>query len=280
MLIDSPANPTVKSLRALAGGPRQRREAGLFLVEGVRVVTDALDAGHIPQVVLYDPDALSKTERGRSLARRMASLSRSEQGRVFEATPRALAAASDTQHPQGVIAAFPLPVWPKPSPGDNPALALICDDVQDPGNLGTILRSAEASGVTAVWLTERCVDLYSPKVVRAGMGAHFRLPCFPEASWGDIEAGLRALGVEPDGVYAADADAPLTYDQPEWSAPCALIVSNEAHGLGEEARTFATGGGGLISIPMVGGTESLNAAIATAVILFEAARQRRVSLSL
>lgn len=277
MLIDSPANPTVKSLRALAVGSRQRREAGLFLVEGVRVVTDALDAGHVPQVVLYDPEALSKTERGRSLAGRLASLPRSQQGRIFEATPRALAAASDTQHPQGVIAAFPLPVWPERQRGDKPALALICDDVQDPGNLGTILRSAEAAGVTALWLTKRCVDFYSPKVVRAGMGAHFRLPCFPEASWSDIEAGLSALGVERDRVYAADADAKVAYDQPEWSAPSALIVSNEAHGLGEEARMFASGGGGLISIPMLGGTESLNAAIATAVILFEATRQRRIA---
>jgi TrmH family RNA methyltransferase len=277
MIIDSPANPTVKSLRALAGGPRQRREAGLFLVEGVRVMVDALDARYTPQVVLYDPEALGKTERGRKLAQRLASLSRSQQGRIFEATSRAVAAAGDTQHSQGVVAAFPIPTWPSPSPGDSPALALICDDIQDPGNLGTILRTAEASGVSAVWLTERCVDLYSPKVVRAGMGAHFRMPCFPEASWGDIEADLTSLGIGRHKVYAADADAPVTYDQPEWSAPSALIVANEAHGLGEEARLLARAGGGLISIPMLGGTESLNAAIATAVILFEAARQRRVA---
>ncbi len=241
------------------------------------MVTDALDAGHIPQVVLYDPDALGKTERGRGLIQRLASLSRTGLGQAFEATPRALTAAGDTQHPQGVVAAFPIPNWPTPSPGDSPALAVICDDVQDPGNLGTILRTAEAAGVSAVWLTERCVDLYGPKVVRAGMGAHFRLPCFPEASWGDIEVGLGALNVERDSMYAADADAPFTYDQPDWSAPSALIVSNEAHGLSEEARLFASGGGGLISIPMLGGTESLNAAIATAVILFEAARQRRAA---
>lgn len=277
MLIDSPANPTVKSLRSLAGNPRQRREAGLFLVEGVRVTTDALDAGHIPHEVLYNPDALSKTERGRTLCQRLAALSRSEQGRVFEATPRALAAAGDTQHPQGVVAAFPLPVWPTPTPGHSPALALICDDIQDPGNLGTILRTAEAAGVSAVWLTGRCVDLYSPKVVRAGMGAHFRVPCFPDAPWGDIETGLASLDIGPGKVYASDAGASMTYDRPEWNAPSALIVSNEAHGLGEEARKFASAGGGLVSIPMLGGTESLNAAIATAVILFEAARQRRVA---
>jgi TrmH family RNA methyltransferase len=109
------------------------------------------------------------------------------------------------------------------------------------------------------------------------MGAHFRLPCFPEASWTDIEAGLSEAGVGLDGVYAADADAVTPYDEVVWTAPAALIVSNEAHGLGSEARELAKRGGGLISIPMLGGTESLNAAIAAAVILFEASRQRRIA---
>jgi RNA methyltransferase, TrmH family len=279
VLIDSPTNPTVKSLRALGMGPRQRREAGLFLVEGVRLVSDALDAGYPPQDCLYDPESLGKTERGRLLVRRLAAMSRQEQGRIFEATPRALAAAGDTQHPQGVVAAFPALSWPEPTPADKPGLWLVCDDIQDPGNLGTILRTAEASGVSGVWLTERCVDLYSPKVVRAAMGAHFRLPCFPETSWADIEATLIKLGVGPNGTYAAEAGAPMSYDEADWTAPSALIVSNEAHGLGEEARELATRRGGLISIPMLGGTESLNAAVAAAVILFEAARQRRVARS-
>jgi TrmH family RNA methyltransferase len=275
MLIDSPSNPTVKALRALAGGSRQRREAGLFLAEGVRVVTDGLEAGSVPQMCLYDPVVLEKTERGRTLVARLQALARSEQGRVFEATPRAIAAAADTQHPQGVVAAFPILTWPIAQPAGTSALALLCDDIQDPGNLGTILRTAEASGVAAVWLTERCVDLYGPKVVRAAMGAHFRLPAYPDAVWSDIEVGLEVLGIEATGIYAADPDAALTYDQANWTTPSALIVSNEAHGLSDEARRLASRGGGLISIPMYGGTESLNAAIATAVILFEAARQRR-----
>jgi TrmH family RNA methyltransferase len=241
------------------------------------VVGDALDAGYVPHVCLYDPDALGRTERGRTLATLLEALSRSGQGRIFEATPRAIAAAGDTQHPQGVVAAFPIPQWPRPLRGETAALALICDDIQDPGNLGTILRTAEASGVGAVWLAERCVDLYSPKVVRAAMGAHFRLPSFPDAPWHDIEAGLSDLGIEASHVYAAEAGALLPYDSADWTAPSALVVSNEAHGLGEEARQLATRGGALVAIPMHGGTESLNAAIAAAVILFEAARQRRIA---
>lgn len=277
MLIDSPSNPTVKSLRSLAASSRQRREAGLFLVEGVRLVTDALEAGRAPQVCLYEPEALARSERGRALAAQLQALSRSHQGRIFEASSRALAAAADTQHSQGVVAAFPIPQLSAPAPGENTPLALVCDDIQDPGNLGTILRAAEAAGASAVWLTQRCVDLYSPKVVRAGMGAHFRLQCFPESDWREISAALEKLGIDRQHIFAAEADATVTYDRADWTAPSALIVSNEAHGLGPEARELATGGGGFISIPMLGGTESLNAAVAASVILFEAARQRRLA---
>ena len=278
MLIDSPSNPIVKLLRSLAGSARHRREAGLFLAEGVRVVTDALDAGRVASSCLYDAEALGRTEKGRMLLGRLQAIARSATGRVFEATARAIAAASDTQHPQGVVAAFPIPGWTEPASTGKAALALVCDDIQDPGNLGTILRTAEASGVDGVWLTKRCVDLYSPKVVRAAMGAHFRLPCFPDATWSQIETSLANLGIPAAGVYAAEAEGSLTYDAVNWNAPAAMIVSNEAHGLGEEARRLATKGGGLLAIPMAGGTESLNAAVATAVILFEAARQRRGGL--
>ena len=107
------------------------------------------------------------------------------------------------------------------------------------------------------------------------MGAHFRLPCFPGATWSEIASAIAGLKIQATNVYAAEAEAQLTYDAIDWTVPSALIVSNEAHGLGEEARRLASMGGGLIAIPMLGGTESLNAAVATAVILFEAARQRR-----
>ncbi|HVF99117.1 MAG TPA: RNA methyltransferase [Chloroflexia bacterium] len=277
MIIDSPSNPIVKSLRALAAGARQRREAGLFLAAGVRVVSDGLDAGQVATSCLYDAEALGRTEKGRALAARLQAIARSATGRVFEATARAVAAASDTQHPQGVVAAFSILHWTEPASAGRAALALICDDIQDPGNLGTILRAAEAAGVDAVWLTERCVDLYSPKVVRAAMGAHFRLPCFPDATWPGIEASVAKLSIQAAGIYAAEAVAPRPYDEVNWNAPAALIVSNEARGLGEAARQLAIRGGGLLAIPMLGGTESLNAAVATAVILFEAARQRRVA---
>ncbi len=273
-IIDSPSNPTVRALRAL-GDLKQRKQARQFVAEGVRLIEDALTAGFVPQTCLYDPDALKKTPRGKALLGELIHVAQRTDRRFHPATERAITAATDTAHPQGVVASFVFPDWPLSSKRDTPALALICDDIRDPGNLGTILRTAEGAGVNAVWLTPRCVDLYSPKVVRAAMGAHFRLPAYQDCSWAHIIADIGSIGIAGDHVYASDAEAEQAYDNIDWRVPSALIVSNEAHGLGHEARELANRLGGLISIPMSVGTESLNAAMAVAVILFEAARQRR-----
>ncbi|HST05981.1 MAG TPA: RNA methyltransferase [Chloroflexia bacterium] len=271
-MIDSPSNAIVKALQALATS-KGRREQGHFLVEGVRLVSDALRVGCNPTSALFNSDMLGKTPEGRQVLAELRALQRQNAGGlVSEASERAIGAASDTRHPQGVVASFAPPSWEPPSALETP-LVLICDDIQDPGNLGTILRSAEASGATAIFLTPNCVDLYNPKVVRAGMGAHFRLPAFPEVSWEWIRVNLIESGVPPEHVFATDASAVLSYDRADWKQAAAVIISNEAHGLSNEARQAA--GGGLLSIPMQGGTESLNAAMAATIILFEVARQRR-----
>jgi len=277
-MIDSPTNPIVKDLQALNLAKR-RKERGLFLVEGVRLVEDALRAGYRPQVCLYHEESVKRTERGRDLLRLLRDpRARSDnRGSVQEASERAIQAAANTEHPQGIVAAFSIPTWELPARREQPPLALICDNIQDPGNLGTILRTAEAAGVTAVLLTPDSVDLYNPKVVRAGMGAHFRLPTFPDLSWQNIGTLLSELAIPPGILYATDADALTAYDTVDWTQPSALIISNEAHGPSPSARAFSKRAGGFISIPMQGDAESLNAASAAAVLLFEASRQRRSS---
>ena len=112
-------------------------------------------------------------------------------------------------------------------------------------------------------------------VVRADWGAHFRLPVYDERDWPSIESDLASIGIAHGRLFGTEAAAPLTYDLVDWTQPSALIVSNEAHGLSAEARAILAKGGETVSVPMLGGTESLNASIAAAVILFEAARQRR-----
>ncbi len=225
--------------------------------------------------MLFNHDALTKTGTGSHLLYRLLGAQEQQhfRGRVMEASERAIGAASSTQHAQGVVASFQIEDPGPPHKSADDAPVLICDDIQDPGNLGTILRSASAAGVAGVLLTGDCVDLYNPKVVRAGMGAHFRLPIYHDLSWERIAQSLEEMSVELGRLFATEAGATRTYDEVDWTQPAGLVVSNEAHGLSIEARKAAQGG--LISIPMKGGTESLNAAMAATIVLFEAARQRR-----
>ncbi len=262
-MISSPSNPQVKRIRLLAADRRERRRERIFVLEGVRLAADALASGAALELVLYAPEQLVATPAGAAL---LAVLERHPAARP--ATAQVVAAAAETVHPQGVVA---LARWPEVLSG-RPGLILVLDGLQDPGNAGTLLRSAEAVGVAQVLAAHGTVDLYSPKVVRAAMGAHFRLAMEQDLGWEAVGERLAAV----DHVYAADAAATLPYYAVDWRQPSALIVGNEAQGLSADARAWATR---LVGIPMRGGAESLNAAIAGSVILFEALRQRSLGRS-
>jgi RNA methyltransferase, TrmH family len=257
-MIESQANPHVKRIRSLAADRRDRRRERLFVLEGVRLVADALAHGGTLTLTLYAPEQLDQTEAGRELREKLDKLPH-----AHPATPQVVAAAADTVHPQGVVS---LARWPAVEPG-RPGITLVLDAIQDPGNLGTLLRSAEAVGVAEVLCSGGTADVYSPKVVRAAMGAHFRLATEQDLAWEAVGERLALV----DHVYAADAEATMPYYAADWRQPSALIVGNEARGLSEEARSLATK---TIGIPMHGRAESLNAAVAGSVILFEALRQR------
>jgi TrmH family RNA methyltransferase len=143
--------------------------------------------------------------------------------------------------------------------------SVVADALRDPGNLGTLLRAAAASGADEVLLGPGTVDAYNPKVVRGAMGTHFRLP-MATMTWPAIASHLNGLS-----IWLADVRGAVPYTKVDWTEPCALIVGGEAEGASPEAEELATG---RISIPMQHGIESLNAAVAAAVILFEAQRQR------
>lgn len=262
-MITSVANPHVKHIRSLAADRKERRRERLFVLEGVRLIADALQHGAELPLLLYAPEQLAATPAGAALLEQLARLPGAQ-----PAAPQVLAAAAETVHPQGVVA---LARWPAPPPG-RPGLTLVLDALQDPGNIGTLLRSAEAVGVAQVLCVRGTADLYSPKVVRAAMGAHFRLALTQDLEWHETAEPLGAS----DHVYAADADASLPYYAVDWRQPSALIVGNEAQGLSADARAYATR---LLSIPMRGQAESLNAAVAGSVILFEALRQRSLGRS-
>jgi TrmH family RNA methyltransferase len=254
-MITSTQNERVRHVRSLSRR-RVRQREGRFVVEGTRLVDEVVRAGIGPALVFYT-EAWAEAPAGRRL---LPLLQGAEEG-TWSVSEAVLAACADTQTPQGVLAVVPISHLP-PKPG----LLLILDAIRDPGNLGTILRSAEAADVGQVLLAPGTVDPYNPKAVRGAMGAHFRLPV-DSSDWPTIAE--RAAG---STVWLADAAGEVAYDAVDWRLPSALIVGGEAVGAGQEATALATG---RVCIPMAGGAESLNAAMAATVLLFEAARQRR-----
>ncbi|OGO33914.1 MAG: hypothetical protein A2W35_03745 [Chloroflexi bacterium RBG_16_57_11] len=257
-MITSTANPKIKWVRLLQAHSRERRQAGAFVVEGVRLVEEALAAGWEARLVLYTEDL---SERGRLVVDGFAARS----APLEQVSAEVLRAASDTETPQGLLAVLTQRLLPLPATVD---LVFIPDRVRDPGNLGTMLRTALAAGVGAVFCPPETVDAFSPKVLRAGMGAHFRLPIH-SLDWEAIAPHLAPLK-----VFLAAKDEGLACTQADFRPPLALIIGGEAEGAGPQARRLANA---CVHIPMPGGGESLNAAVAAGILLFEVLRQRSAS---
>jgi RNA methyltransferase, TrmH family len=178
---------------------------------------------------------------------------------------------TDVPHPQGLLAVVPMgaePDVPVPEETFHP-LVLIVDGVKDPGNLGTLLRSAAGAGAQHVVIGPETVDPYHPRAVRAAMGAHFRVP-FSHRSWPHLAPILRMYEI----IGLADADGDAVYDKVRWTSSSAIVIGGEAFGASADASREATV---RISIPLEGGVESLNAGVAGSLLLFEAARQRRAA---
>lgn len=256
-MITSAHNPRLKLARALAGRPKDRRDAGAFLAEGVRLVEDALAAGWPFEFVLFSAET---SNRGKKLI----ELLKAAGVEVEEAAPEILRSTSETESSQGVMAVMKLPANNCQLP-EQLNFVLIPDQIRDPGNLGTLIRSAAAAGAQAVLIPPETADPFAPKVVRAGMGAHFRIPIC-SLGWEQISAELNGIT-----TYLAGADGQVTYWQADFRSPLALIVGGEAAGASEPARKQANM---VVNIPMPGKIESLNAGVAGAVLMFEVVRQR------
>lgn len=258
-MITSLTNPQVKHVKRLHS-QKSRQQAQHFIVEGLRLVEEALRAGSVPALMFYTP-RLDESARGQALL----ALAREQVVQPTPVSEKVMRAMATTATPQSVLAVLPQPAtsWPQ-----HPSLLLILDRLRDPGNLGSALRTAEAAGVDGVLTTPGTVDVYNPKTVRGGMGAHFWLK-LRAASWPEVEsvvAGLQVWLAEPHGGQP--------YYEVDWSPPSALIVGGEAEGASVKAQRLIRG---QVYIPMSGQAESLNAAVAAGVILFEAARQRALA---
>ncbi|MEM7538718.1 MAG: RNA methyltransferase [Chloroflexota bacterium] len=268
-MITSQQNERIKWARRLQKQRQKHKKQDttqqLILVEGVRLVADALESNVEPQMIFYSSEMLTKNVQGQYLLEQCLAMPQVD---CIDCAPSVLASLTTTKTPQGIVSVVPMPTLPLPI---ELTMVLILDQIREPGNAGTLLRTAEAAGVELVLFAPRTVDPFNDKVLRAGMGVHFRLPIRVYEQWDEMLAFLVDWG-KP--LYLAEQRATRPYDDVVWTESCGLIVSGETIKASDEADVHATP----IMIPMLGQTESLNAAIAGAVILFEAARQRRVEV--
>jgi TrmH family RNA methyltransferase len=252
--ITSAANPRLKLARSLQKR-RNRRKQQQLLLEGHRLIADSISAGFPPALFFFTPEA------GQSHPDLLQQAAAGD-AQLLQVTPELFASISETVTPQGVLAVTPIPAIP---PG-NRGLALVLDGVRDPGNLGTLLRSAAAADADQVILLPGVTDPWSPKALRAGMGAHFRI-----AIRQAVDAEQARIWLAGHALYFADARGELPYTAADWTRPGALILGGETERAGIIDRWPEITA---IAIPMARGIESLNVAVAGSIILFEAARQR------
>jgi RNA methyltransferase, TrmH family len=274
--ITSRQNPLVKRFRAIRAGNEHQH----ILLEGLRLIEDGLAAGAHFETVAFT-SAIEESERGLRLMDELQKVP----CRGAHMTPQVMQAIADTQSPQGIAAIVSRPFYEL---GElfaaKPTLLIIADGLQDPGNLGTIVRTAEGAGASGLITTRETVDPFNQKALRASMGSALRLPIVTDASYTDVAQLCREQGIALIGTRQSPArksvqieDATLAekthaYTDANLTAPLAFILGREASGITEETAAEADQ---FIYIPMSAQIESLNVSAAAAVLLYEAARQRR-----
>lgn len=255
-MITSKSNSKIKYIRRLLADRRFRHEEGAFVVEGTRWIKELAHFHLSPTLVILTPSYHSQ-EDVQALFREI------PESEMIVVSDQVMAFASDTVTSPGVMAVVPMLKLPMPA---RLSLVLILDSISNPGNLGTMLRTAAAAKADAVLLAPGCVDVYNPKVLRGSMGAHLRMPV-EEHSWDKVESLTSNMA-----IWIASAGDGLDYVEVDWKQDLAIIIGGEAFGASHQAISLATGS---VSIPLHRDTESLNAAVAAGILLFEAVRQRR-----
>ncbi|MGI8662714.1 MAG: TrmH family RNA methyltransferase [Acidimicrobiales bacterium] len=253
----SARNPMVRRLRRLSAKRTEREVEGAFVVEGWKLVDEARSCGLVFEELFVVEAGLSRLPPGLT--------------RVHVLDEGVLAGALDTSTPQGIAGIVTMPRCDAEplEAGSGPELVLA--GVADPGNAGALVRSAEASGCSAVRFCDGSVDPFAPKCVRASAGSIFRVPVVSEGEGVDVLERLGDRGVRRLGTSAHAGD---TYDGLDLASPFALVLGSETHGLRDELTARLDG---IVHIPMAGELESLNVGIAGSIVLFEAARQRRAN---
>lgn len=260
-VITSTSNSRVKQLVQWKKKRKARDEEGIFLVEGIRMFRE-VPVDRLREIYVAE----SFFSKGEEDIRRVA-----EQAGI---RPEILSDAvfshvSDTKTPQGILCVVEQMQYEWQDLLKGCPHLLVLDRLQDPGNVGTILRTAEGAGVTGILMDRECADIYNPKTIRSTMGSVYRMPFYIME---DLEQGIRDLKEQGIRTYAAHLEGSVDYDTVDYRGASAFLIGNEGNGLRPEIAALADT---YIKIPMAGQVESLNAAIASAVLMFEVSRQRR-----
>ncbi|MCR5273506.1 MAG: RNA methyltransferase [Lachnospiraceae bacterium] len=255
--ITSTSNSKIKYIEKLNQKSRFRHSEGAYVIEGERMLKE-VDPALVREVYV------SENYRGNEISR-----FESENIPVFYVSDAVFKSMSDTKTPQGILGIAEIKEHSLDDmlKGDK-TLLLFLEDIQDPGNLGTMIRTGEGAGVTGIVTSKNTVDLYSPKTVRSTMGSLFRVPVIAVDDFGETILSVRREGVK---LYAAHLCGSVFYDKADYGGACGFLIGNEGNGLKEETAKLADG---YIKIPMEGKVESLNAAIAATLLMYEVHRQR------
>ncbi len=260
--IQSSQNSTLKEIKALHL-KKNRDSQGLYFVEGIRFVNDAIDNGQVISKVIVS-DKLEGLNGGSELIEKVKGVC-SDISLVPE---KLFKEVSDTQTPQGILAVLEKKQFDFQEVIDKGNSVVILDCLQDPGNVGTIIRTADAAGISAVLMSKGCVDLYSPKVLRSTMGSAFHVPIFEGLNITETIQLLKQKGYK---VIASHLSGKNNYFQEDLTGRSAIIVGNEANGISDETANMADS---LVKIPMPGKAESLNASVAASIMIYEIVRQK------
>lgn len=263
-MITSNSNPRVKQIVQWRNKAKERADAGIFLTEGFKMF------GEAPEELIrevYAAEGILDRELSQSIREKLDRTGyETVSGEVFRKM-------SDTQSPQGILCVVKRPEYTLESMlAAKAPLFAVLENLQDPGNLGTIVRTAEGAGVTGLILSSGTVDLYNPKTIRATMGSVFRVPFVYVQDLGQTVDLLRENQIS---VYAAHLAGTKYYDDFSYRQGCAFLIGNEGNGL---SRELADRADLYLKIPMEGRVESLNAAVTASILLYEAHRQRRRNL--
>ncbi|MCT4606968.1 MAG: RNA methyltransferase [Marinisporobacter sp.] len=262
--INSSDNGTIKQVRELKK-KKYRQKYGQYIVEGIRIIRDALENNKKIKYILFNEE-LYTVSGGEALLNELME----KNIKVYEISNKIYMSLSDTQNPQGIMAILPMEEYDlEYILNDSKHFFLVLDRIQDPGNLGTIIRTADAAGFSAVILAKGCVDLYNLKTIRSTMGSIFHFPIIQGDETVEIIKKLKSKDIK---IVSTSLETEKYYDEVNYNERTAFIIGNEANGVLKEVLQYSDD---LVKIPMIGKAESLNASIAASIMMYEAVRQRR-----